>query len=66
MSEIEIHRSSCPGSSDRGGYRAKYQRSRGDVPVSIYSKWFSEYSQAHPNVKINYQSVGSGGGIRRG
>ena len=32
-------------------------------PYPIYSKWFSEYSQAHPSVKINYQSIGSGGGI---
>jgi phosphate transport system substrate-binding protein len=34
-------------------------------PNPIYSKWFSEYSQAHPDVKINYQSIGSGGGIRQ-
>jgi phosphate transport system substrate-binding protein len=34
-------------------------------PYPIYSKWFSEYSQQNPNVKINYQSIGSGGGIRQ-
>jgi len=34
-------------------------------PNPIYSKWFSEYSQLHPNVHINYQSIGSGGGIRQ-
>jgi phosphate transport system substrate-binding protein len=34
-------------------------------PYPIYSKWFSEYGQQHPNVKINYQSIGSGGGIRQ-
>ena len=34
-------------------------------PYPIYSKWFSEYSQVHPNVHINYQSIGSGGGIRQ-
>ncbi len=34
-------------------------------PYPIYSKWFSEYSQLHPNVKINYQPIGSGGGIRQ-
>jgi phosphate transport system substrate-binding protein len=34
-------------------------------PYPIYSKWFSEYSQQQPNVKINYQSIGSGGGIRQ-
>src|SRR5437660_12627007 len=34
-------------------------------PNPIYSKWFSEYNKLHPNVKINYQSIGSGGGIRQ-
>jgi len=34
-------------------------------PNPIYSKWFSEYSAAHPGVQINYQSVGSGAGIRQ-
>ena len=34
-------------------------------PNPIYSRWFSEYSQVHPNVHINYQSIGSGGGIRQ-
>jgi phosphate transport system substrate-binding protein len=32
-------------------------------PYPIYSKWFSEYSSAHPGVEINYASIGSGGGI---
>jgi phosphate transport system substrate-binding protein len=32
-------------------------------PYPIYSKWFNEYSAAHPGVEINYQSIGSGGGI---
>ncbi len=34
-------------------------------PYPIYSKWFSEYHTLHPNVQINYQSIGSGGGIRQ-
>ena len=34
-------------------------------PYPIYSKWFSEYSAAHPGVEINYQSIGSGGGVRQ-
>ncbi len=34
-------------------------------PYPIYSKWFSEYQKAHPDVQINYQSIGSGGGIRQ-
>jgi len=34
-------------------------------PYPIYSKWFSEYSKSHSGVQINYQSIGSGGGIRQ-
>ncbi len=34
-------------------------------PYPIYSRWFSEYNKLHPEVKINYQSIGSGGGIRQ-
>jgi phosphate transport system substrate-binding protein len=34
-------------------------------PYPIYSKWFDVYHQQHPNVQINYQSIGSGGGIRQ-
>jgi phosphate transport system substrate-binding protein len=34
-------------------------------PYPIYSKWFSEYNKKFPNVQINYQSIGSGGGIRQ-
>src|SRR5229473_5150675 len=34
-------------------------------PNPIYTKWFSEYNKLHPNVQINYQSIGSGGGIRQ-
>lgn len=34
-------------------------------PNPIYSRWFSEYAQQHPDVHINYQSVGSGAGIHQ-
>ena len=34
-------------------------------PYPIYSKWFSEYHKEHSDVQINYQSIGSGGGIRQ-
>ena len=34
-------------------------------PYPMYSKWFDVYHQAHPTVQINYQSIGSGGGIRQ-
>src|SRR5688572_2898203 len=34
-------------------------------PYPVYSKWFAEYNTLHPTVEINYQSIGSGGGIRQ-
>ncbi|MBZ5685173.1 MAG: phosphate ABC transporter substrate-binding protein PstS [Acidobacteriia bacterium] len=34
-------------------------------PYPIYSKWFSEYAKSHSGIQINYQSIGSGGGIRQ-
>jgi phosphate transport system substrate-binding protein len=34
-------------------------------PYPIYSKWFNVYHKEHPNVQINYQSIGSGGGIQQ-
>jgi phosphate transport system substrate-binding protein len=34
-------------------------------PYPIYSKWFNEYAKLHPGIQINYQSIGSGGGIKQ-
>src|SRR5205809_5671979 len=34
-------------------------------PYPIYSKWFSEYNKLRPTIQINYQSIGSGGGIQQ-
>ena len=34
-------------------------------PYPIYSKWFNVYHTEHPSVQINYQSIGSGGGIQQ-
>src|SRR5690348_9997292 len=34
-------------------------------PYPIYSKWFSDFHNAHRDVQINYQSIGSGGGIQQ-
>ena len=34
-------------------------------PYPMYSKWFSEYHKLHSDIQINYQSIGSGGGIRQ-
>ena len=34
-------------------------------PFPVYSKWFSEYGKVNTDAKINYQSIGSGGGIKQ-
>src|SRR6202167_5806550 len=34
-------------------------------PYPMYTKWFSEYHKLHPDIQVNYQSIGSGGGIRQ-
>src|SRR6202140_3956685 len=34
-------------------------------PYPMYSKWFSEYHKLHPEIQMNSQSIGSGGGIRQ-
>ena len=63
----------CSGSSDRTGDSAQASTSSRSVdltgagatfPYPIYSKWFSDYA-TKTGVKINYQSIGSGGGIRQ-
>ena len=43
--------------ADRSTRRARRSR------TAIYSKWFDEYHKLHPDIQINYQSIGSGGGI---
>jgi phosphate transport system substrate-binding protein len=34
-------------------------------PYPVYSKWFDEYAKMNPDLHFNYQSIGSGGGIRQ-
>src|SRR5215468_8390577 len=34
-------------------------------PFPLYSKWFSEYNKLHPDLRFNYQSIGSGGGDKQ-
>ena len=57
-----------PGAEVAGGSSQTAIRINGagaTFPYPIYSKWFAEYNKLHPNVQINYQSIGSGGGIRQ-
>jgi len=64
----------CRGESPAGSSSASTGSASGAVtlngagatfPYPLYSKWMSEYNKQNPNVRINYQSIGSGGGIRQ-
>src|SRR6185369_6063543 len=45
--------------------KVQIQGAGATFPNPIYSKWFSEYNKLHSNVEIDYQSLGSGAGIRQ-
>lgn len=56
----------CAGGGDAGMAMSVSLTGAGATfPFPMYSKWFSEYNRLHPNIEINYQSIGSGGGIRQ-
>src|ERR1039458_7902572 len=46
------------------GADVRLQGSGASFPFPIYSKWFKVYSEAHQNVEIDYQSTGSGSGVK--
>jgi phosphate transport system permease protein len=57
----------CRGEPGPGGARgAQINGAGATFPYPIYSRWFAEYNRLHPEVRINYQSLGSGAGIRLG
>ena len=51
--------------SGGGGGAVRLQGAGATFPNPLYQKWVSEYSSLHPNVQIDYQSVGSGAGIKQ-
>lgn len=55
---------SGPGASGPGG-EARLQGAGATFPNPLYQKWFSEYNRANPGVRFDYQSIGSGGGIKQ-
>lgn len=52
------------GQGGTGEAFIKLQGAGASFPAPLYAKWFRDYSSAHPNVQIDYQSVGSGSGIK--
>src|SRR5206468_4271244 len=51
--------------SGSGGGSVNLQGAGATFPNPLYQKWLSEYGKLHSNIKINYQSIGSGGGIKQ-
>jgi phosphate transport system substrate-binding protein len=56
-----------PGGAGPGaaGSTVNLQGAGATFPNPLYQKWLSEYGKLHPNVRIDYQSIGSGGGIKQ-
>jgi phosphate transport system substrate-binding protein len=60
--------SACNPSSNGGGAgneSVSLQGAGATFPNPLYQKWMSEYGKLHPNVRLDYQSIGSGGGIKQ-
>ena len=53
------------GSGGGAGGSVTLQGAGATFPNPLYQKWLSEYSKTHANVKIDYQSIGSGGGVKQ-
>ena len=56
--------SGCGGPSGQAAAAVKLQGAGASFPAPLYNRWFKTYAAAHQNVLVDYQSVGSGGGIK--
>ena len=52
-------------SDGEGGNSVSLAGAGASFPAPLYQRWFSEYNKEHPNVKVSYQSVGSGAGVEQ-
>ena len=59
---FSIALTACGGGSSS---EIRLQGAGATFPNPLYQKWLSEYGKAHSNIKIDYQSIGSGGGIKQ-
>ena len=55
----------CNPGGNGGSGAVSLQGAGATFPNPLYQKWLSEYGKLHPNVKVDYQSIGSGGGIKQ-
>src|ERR1043166_5350733 len=63
-SAFSIALTACGGGGGSSS-EIRLQGAGATFPNPLYQKWLSEYGKAHANVKIDYQSIGSGGGIKQ-
>jgi phosphate transport system substrate-binding protein len=61
---IGLAAAACGGGESAGAAEVKLQGAGASFPAPLYNKWFKAYSAAHPNVLVDYQSVGSGSGVK--
>ncbi len=54
----------CSGGASGGGKQVKLHGSGASFPAPLYNKWFKTYNAAHPDLQIDYQSTGSGSGVK--
>jgi phosphate transport system substrate-binding protein len=64
-SEGELASPAATGTADPSAKAVNLQGAGATFPYPLYSKWVAEYQKVDPAVRINYQSIGSGGGIRQ-
>ena len=55
----------CGSSNRTGGTTVMLKGAGATFPYALYAKWFDEFHRIHPNFQIDYQSIGSAGGIRQ-
>jgi phosphate transport system substrate-binding protein len=55
----------CNGGGGGGGSTVSLHGAGATFPNPLYQKWLSEHGKLHPNVRIDYQSIGSGGGVKQ-
>jgi len=58
---LSLTLTACGGSKEES---VKLQGAGASFPGPLYLKWFKSYSSAHPNIQVDYQSVGSGSGVK--
>jgi phosphate transport system substrate-binding protein len=65
LAALSFNCSGQQGGAGGGGGKVRLQGAGATFPNPLYQKWLSEYGKINPNVQMDYQSIGSGGGIKQ-